>query len=61
MLLSVQFQLNLLISSKLQNNSLQLNFLAVERKEESQTITGLSNNQFAEILLHQNIEELRAR
>ena len=31
-----------------------------ERKERL-NIKGLSNSQFAEILLHQNIEELRAR
>ena len=31
-----------------------------ERKEMLD-ITGLSNSQFAEILLHQNIEDLRAR
>ncbi|XP_078363669.1 uncharacterized protein LOC144647839 [Oculina patagonica] len=31
------------------------------KRKESLNITGLSNSQFAEILLHQNIEELRAR
>ena len=36
-------------------------FSLVEERKDSLNIKGLSNSQFAEILLHRNIEELRAR
>ena len=36
-------------------------FCLWNRRKESLNIKGLSNSEFAEILLHQNLEELRAR